>query len=121
VTPNMCEDGHDNCKPTGTPIKQFDDFLAREIPKIQASPAYTADSLIVVVYDEGQDGGPGKAVKFDGGNPPFVVLGETVHPATYTQTANHYGLLRTLEDGLGLPTHANLANDADPINYIWNG
>jgi len=46
VVPNMCEDGHDNCKPQGNTIKQFDDFLAREIPKITASPSWDSQSEI---------------------------------------------------------------------------
>jgi phosphatidylinositol-3-phosphatase len=120
VSPNMCEDGHDNCKPTGTPIKQFDDFLAREVPKIMTSPSFTSNSVIFVVYDEGQDGGPGKAVKFAGGNVPFMVLGDHVHPAVYTQTRNHYSLLRTIEDGLGITTHANNAETASTLGNIWN-
>jgi phosphatidylinositol-3-phosphatase len=119
VLPNMCEDGHDNCKPQGNPIRQFDDFLAREVPRIMASPAWTPGSIVVVTYDEGQDGGPGKAVKFAGGNIPFLVLGGAVHPATYTQTTTHYALLRTLEDGLGIPTHAGAAATAPTLGSIW--
>jgi hypothetical protein len=119
VVPNMCEDGHDNCKPTGGTIKQFDDFLAREIPKIMASPSWDTQSVIFVVYDEGQDGGPGKAVKFDGGHTPFAVIGDQVHPAEYSRFANHYSMLRTIEDGLGLG-YANAAADATPIDQVWN-
>ncbi len=33
IVPNMCEDGHDNCKPEGNTNTQFDDFLRREIPR----------------------------------------------------------------------------------------
>jgi hypothetical protein len=119
VAPNMCEDGHDNCKPQGSPIKQYDDFLAREIPKIMASPSWDANSVIFVVYDEGQDGGPGKAVKFDGGHTPFAVIGDLVHTAEYPRFANHYSMLRTIEDGLGLG-YANNAATATPIDQIWN-
>jgi hypothetical protein len=118
VVPNMCEDGHDNCKPQGNPIKQFDDFLAREIPMITASAAWDANSVLFVVYDEGQDGGPGKAKKFDGGHTPFAVLGAQVHVAQYAGFTNHYNLLRTLEDGFGLG-HVGAAATADPIDQIW--
>jgi hypothetical protein len=118
ITPNMCEDGHDNCKPEGNTIKQFDDFLAREVPKIMASPAWDSNSVIFVVYDEGQDGGPGKAVKFAGGNVPFAVIGDLVHNAQYTETENHYNLLRTIEDGFGLGPVPAVATSA-PITQIW--
>jgi len=119
IVPNMCEDGHDNCKPTGGTIKQFDDFLAREVPQIMASPSWDSQSVIFVVYDEGQDGGPGKAVKFAGGHTPFAVIGDQVHPAVYTRFANHYSLLRTIEEGLGLG-YANNAATAQSIDQIWN-
>ena len=54
VIPNDCENGHDRCG-THDAVRQFDDFVAREVPKIQASPAFGADGLIVVVWDEGSD------------------------------------------------------------------
>ena len=54
VIPNDCENGHDRCG-THDSVRQFDDFLAREVPKIQASPAFGADGLIIVVWDEGAD------------------------------------------------------------------
>ena len=120
VTPNMCEDGHDNCKPQGNPIRQFDDFLAREVPQIMASPAWTPSSVIVIVYDEGQTGGPGKAVKFAGGNVPFAVIGGQVHNAVYTGLTNHYSLLRTLEDGLALPGYVGAAATSTTLGNIWN-
>src|SRR3954469_21314800 len=118
VVPNMCEDGHDNCKPEGNTIKQFDDFLAREVPKIMGSPAWDANRVIFVVYDEGQDGGPGKAVKFDGGHTPFAVIGDQVHAAQYAGFTNHYNMLRTIEDGFGLG-YAGAAATATPISQIW--
>ena len=118
ISPNMCEDGHDNCKPQGNTIKQFDDFLAREVPNITSSPAWDSNSVIFVVYDEGQDGGPGKAVKFDGGHVPFAVIGDQVHPALYPGFTNHYNLLRTIEDGFGLG-YAGEAGTSTSITQIW--
>jgi phosphatidylinositol-3-phosphatase len=120
VVPNQCEDGHDNCKPNGGVVTQFDDFLAREVPAITRSPAWNASSVIVVVYDEGQSGGPNNGTKFGGGNVPFAVIGPRVHPAVYTQLNNHYGLLRTLEDGFGISRHLAGARNATPMSQIWN-
>jgi phosphatidylinositol-3-phosphatase len=96
VVPNMCEDGHDNCKPTGNPITQFDDFLAREVPII--TTAYP-DALVMVTYDEGQGGGANNGSKFGGGNVLFAMMGPQVVPGTYGDLLNHYSLLRMLEDG----------------------
>jgi hypothetical protein len=109
IVPNECEDGHDNCKPVGNNIEQFDAFLAREIPKIQASPAFGTDGVIVVVYDEGQGQGPNYAdnqpAGFGGGNVELAVMSPLVQPSIYAGLHNHYGLLRTLEDGFGISDH----------------
>jgi hypothetical protein len=48
------------------------------------------------------------------------VLGPRVHPAVYTQLNNHYGLLRTLEDGFGISQHLAGAGGAAPMSQIWN-
>jgi hypothetical protein len=118
VVPNMCEDGHDNCKPEGNTIKQFDDFLAREVPLIQAT---YHDALVIVTYDEGQGGGANNGSKFGGGNVLLAMVGPQVVPGTYTELRNHYGLLRTLEDGFGIGTYANNAATADPITGdVWS-
>ena len=119
IVPNQCEDAHDNCRPTGNVQRQFDDFLAREVRAIKASPAWTSSSVIVIVYDEGQKGGPGNGDRFAGGNTPFAVISPMVHPATYTQLNDHYGFLRTMEDGFRLPAYLGGAGQADPLNQIW--
>jgi hypothetical protein len=115
VVPNMCEDGHDNCKPAGNVLTQFDDFLAREVPLIQQ--AYP-DATVMVTYDEGQGGGANYGLKFGGGNVLTAITGPDVVPGDYSELRNHYGLLRTVEDGFGLP-YVNNAATADPINEIW--
>ena len=123
IVPNECEDGHDNCKPIGNNIAQFDAFLAREVPKIQTSPAFGSDGVIVIVYDEGQGQGPNYADNqppgFGGGNVLLAVMGPLVHPAVYAGLHNHYGLLRTLEDGFGISDHVAGAGTASVINEIW--
>jgi hypothetical protein len=48
------------------------------------------------------------------------MVGPQVVPGTYTDLRNHYGLLRTLEDGFGIGTYANNAATADPITgSVW--
>ena len=118
VVPNECEDGHDNCQPQKNSVKQFDDFLRREVPLIQ-----TADpnALILITYDEGTSNkGPADSKQFTGGgNVVFLALGPQVHPAVYDSPSNHYGLLKTLEDGYGLSELAG-AQTANGITGIWN-
>jgi hypothetical protein len=109
LIPNNCENGHDACG--GDPVRAFDRFLAREVPKIEASPAFRRDGTLFVVWDEGGDAQPDRVALF--------ALGAHVRPGRrgggpYT----HYSLLRTLEDGYGL-AHLGHARDARSITSIW--
>jgi len=119
VVPNECEDAHDNCPGAGGRIAQFDRFLQREIPTIQAGDP---DALILVTFDEGKSTqGDGNGHQFaGGGNIAFFALGPQVHPGIYDAANDHYGLLRTLEDGYGLASYLGGAADAAPIDEIWN-
>ena len=119
IVPNQCEDAHDNCQPQGDAIRQFDDFLAREVPKIQNSPAFGVNDIIIVTYDEGGGGGPTRGDKFGGGNVAFAVIGGSVRTGVYATRYDHYSLLRTWEDMFRIPTHAGAAATASPIDNIW--
>jgi hypothetical protein len=57
-------------------VRQFDDFLAQEVPKIQASPAFGSDGVIVITWDEGADP-PHKP-----GHVLTAVLGPLVRPGS---------------------------------------
>ena len=57
VIPNGCDDGEANCKPVNNRYTQFDDFLAAEVPKIEASPAFGSNGVIIVTYDEDERAG----------------------------------------------------------------
>lgn len=111
LVPNDCENGHDTCG-TRDPVRQFDDFLAREVPKIEHSPAFGSDGTLVVTWDEGSDSDP-KHV-------PMAVIGSRVKPGTYGGgRLTHYSLLRTLEDGFGISKHLAHAARARPISQVW--
>jgi len=114
IIPNACEQGHDPCGRHDR-IRQFDDFLARIVPQIQASPAYGPDSVIMITWDEG--GQPPLKDRF---NIQLAVVGPRVKPGTYDGTVHfdHYSLLRTVEDGLGLPRLAG-AGKSPVLGHIW--
>jgi hypothetical protein len=114
VIPNDCEQGHDPCG-TANQFGQFDSFLRREVPQIEASPAFGRNGLIVITYDEWGDATPNNH------RVAFVVLGPHVRPGNYGGRFNHYGLLRSLEDGFGVPHHLQRAAGAQPISQIWRG
>ncbi len=121
ILPNGCDDGEGNCQPINNRYTQFDDFLAREVPKIEASPAFGRNGVIVVVYDEDERAG-GLAAKNgfgEGGHVACAILSPLAVPGSYGGTFYHYSLLRTIEDGLGLSGHVGYANDVTAINTIW--
>jgi hypothetical protein len=112
IIPNGCQDGHDSC---GTKDKagQFDAFLRQEVARIEASPAFGRDGLILITYDEWGDATP------QDHRVAFLAIGPQVHPGVYAGRFGHYSLLRTLEDGFGLRGHLLGAATARPINQIW--
>jgi phosphatidylinositol-3-phosphatase len=112
IVPNDCENGHDPCA-TRDPVRQFDAFLAREVPRIEASPAFGADGTILITWDEGADPprNPGHVL--------LAALGPLVRPGVVDRTRHdHYGLERTLAEGYGVRPLAH-ARRAAGITAIW--
>jgi hypothetical protein len=123
IVPNECEDAHDNCKPAGPPVAQFDDFLAREVPNILNSDVFRDDpnSVLLVTFDEGTSNqGDGHGHQFaGGGNIMFTATGPLVQRGVYSGVADHYSLLQTLEDGFGADGHLGGAATANPLPDFW--
>jgi hypothetical protein len=55
ITPNLCNDGHDEPCKDGAPggLVSADMFLRKWVPRILASPAYRKDGLLIITFDEG--------------------------------------------------------------------
>jgi len=122
VIPNGCNDGEANCKPVNNRYTQFDNFLAAEVPKIEASPAFGPHGVIIVVYDEDERAG-GLAKKNglgSGGHVVCAIISPLAEPGSYGQKYYHYSLLRTLEDGFGITTYLGNANEVKPFGGIWS-
>ena len=121
VIPNGCDDGESNCKPVNDRYTQFDNFLAREVPKVEASPAFGSNGVIIVVYDEDERAGglAGKNGLGSGGHVVCAIISPLAVPGSYGQKYYHYSLLRTIEDGFGLHGHLGNANAVTPIAAIW--
>jgi hypothetical protein len=120
IIPNGCDDGEGNCAPVNDRYTQFDSFLAREIPLIQASPAFGKRDVIIVVYDEDERAGgmsdPGLG---QGGHTACAILSPMVVPGSYDAVAYHYSLLRTIEDGFGIADYLGSAALVVPLTTIW--
>jgi hypothetical protein len=106
VIPDMCNDMHDCDVATG------DAWLGKFVkPLLRGS--VLSRSVIFVTFDEGTTDLGG------GGRVATLALGPTVLPGARAATAtNHYGLLRTIEDGLRLARLGRSAT-AKPIVGIW--
>jgi hypothetical protein len=100
---------------------QFDDFLAREVPLIEASPAFGMDGVIVVLYDEDQrmDGLAPKNGLGSGGHIPCALISPLVQPGDYTDKTYSYSVLRTIQDGFGLAPYLGSAAQVEPLPVVW--
>ncbi|HEX3493518.1 MAG TPA: alkaline phosphatase family protein [Streptosporangiaceae bacterium] len=104
ITPNLIDDMHD-----GT-IAQGDTWLARNLPAILNSKAYRAGTTAVfITWDEGSGGYPAEDCDDPGDTDnscrvPTIVISPSTPAGTRSATFfNHYSLLRTTEQLLGLP------------------
>jgi hypothetical protein len=123
ITPNLCNDGHDAQCVDGRRggLAAIDLFLRKWVPLIERSPAFRADGLLVITFDESDAQGaeaasaccgelplPGAryAPGFNGpggGRIGAVVLSRFIMPGTVSDVPyNHYSLLRTVEAIFGL-------------------
>jgi phosphatidylinositol-3-phosphatase len=118
VTPNLCHDMHgaDGCP--GDPTAAGDVWLSRWLPRLVASRVYRSHNTVVfVVWDEGDSGSVGQDCAFDTQDEGCHVAALVVAPSVpaHTRVAtllNHYSVLRTAEDLLGLPELGSAATAA---------
>ena len=100
VVPDICHDMHSCSVETG------DAWLKGFLPPLLKLPG----TAVFVVFDESDSGDPGV---------PALALGTAVRPGSrYSTAMSHYALLRTIEDGFGLPRLGRSA-DAAPVTGIW--
>jgi acid phosphatase len=104
VIPDLCNDMHDCSVATG------DHWLRNFIAPILT----VKDTAIFIVFDEGTSNAGG------GGNVALIVAGTAVRRhSVFKAATSHYGLLRTIESGLGLPLLGH-AGTATPLTGIWH-
>jgi hypothetical protein len=102
VTPDLCHDMHSSpCAPNAVQrVQRGDGWLAGFLPKILGSTQYTAGRTAVFITWDEDDNSRTQRV-------PTLVLAPSVPPGTAPTTKfNHYSLLRTTAEMLGLPTIA---------------
>jgi phosphatidylinositol-3-phosphatase len=105
ITPNLIDDMHD-----GT-VADGDTWLSRNLPAILGSAEYRDGSTAVfITWDEGEDGGyaSGESCATNTTDVSCHIATLVISPSTKTGTRsgmlfNHYSLLATAEQLLGLP------------------
>jgi len=116
ISPSLCNAGVIGQCPDGTPdgAASADAFLSQWVPKIQSSPAYEKDGLLIVTFGELNPPDPAAGAAAPTGKPKVgaLLLSRFVSPgATDAASYDPYSLLRTIEDLFGLD-HLGLADGA---------
>jgi len=106
VVPNMCSDTHD------CPVAKGDEWLKAWFERILASPAYRSGRTVVfLVWDE-NDGSAANRV-------PLIVVSPWTRPGTRSaKRFDHYSLLKSTEQLLGITTFLGHAGDRGTSSMV---
>jgi phospholipase C len=101
IVPDICNSMHD------CPVATGDAWLRRTVQPILDSAVYRQGrTALFVAFDESQGGG----------TIPFIAVSPSLTPGTvFADELDHYALLRTTEDMLGIPEHLGAAATAASI------
>ena len=113
IVPNVTNDMHDTTAGSPSSRKQGDDWLAREMPKILNSRAYTNSGALFVVWDEGtaDSDGPIGCITLS----PRAKGGGYHNENFYT----HSSLLRTVQDIFALRPYLGDAAYSDDLSNLF--
>ena len=103
IGPDACHDQHD-CS-----IAAGDDWLRQTVGMITSSPAWQADAVLFITWDEDSGRGDNRVLT--------LVLRPDVKHRVSAVSYDHYSLLATIEDILGVPRLANAAT-ATPMRDL---
>lgn len=102
ITPDLCHDGHDCSNAVA------EAWLSQTVPVILGSPAWQDNGVLLVTWDEGEDSANS-------------VLTLVIHPNPLNHQSsrpyNHYSLLASIEDLLGVPRLGQAAQ-ATPMSDL---
>ncbi|HEX3507872.1 MAG TPA: alkaline phosphatase family protein [Candidatus Dormibacteraeota bacterium] len=105
VTPGLCHDGHDCSTATA------DQWLSHTVPLILATDAWKNNGLLLITWDEG-----------DGSDNHVLTLAIQPNAVDHTsaRSYNHYSLLATIEDRLGLARLGKAADSSAMTDLVTN-
>jgi len=117
IAPNLVHDMHDPFPAGASNLANGNAWLSTNVPPITSSPAFQSGGLLVIVWDEDDLSGG-----LTGTNDPIaiVVLSPFARSAGYVSSvrADHYSLLATIEDGLGLSRLGRAATATPLTDYF---
>ena len=96
ITPNMCNDMHDCAVSTG------DGWLRSVVPTITGSAAFRNGGVLFITWDEGSSSAGCCGDAWGGRVATLVISPRSIRGFRSSVAENHYGLLRTIEDGFHL-------------------
>ncbi len=104
--PDLDNDGHD------TGVAYAARWFSRFFGPLRSDPRFMNGLLLIVTFDES---------KFFGGNHVFTALyGDGIAPGSSTDARyDHYSILRTVEEVLGIGTLGKFDAMARPITGVW--
>ena len=112
ITPNLCNDMHNTCAPQNNSVKQGDDWLKSEVPKILASKAYKDNGALFITWDESE-----------GGDVPIgmIVLSPLAKGGGYTSNIKytHSSTLRTFQEIFGVSPFLGDAAKATDLGDLF--
>ena len=108
IVPNNCHNTHNNTTP-GCSIADGDAWLAANLPAVIG--ALGPNGVLILTWDEDDN--------ISNNHVLTVFVGPQVQPgSTATRVVQHYTLVRTICDLLGLPTFGAAAAET-PITEVW--
>src|SRR5439155_929410 len=123
ATGNQDVDNLFNQLTPGVSWLEWNESMPQPCYLVNAGSSRTGNSYRVkhhpAAYNAGQGGSPNGTKNYGGGNTPFAAIGDPVVPGVDGSFANHYSLLRTLEDAFGITTHLGGAATASTLGNIW--
>ncbi|HEY6677582.1 MAG TPA: alkaline phosphatase family protein [Actinomycetota bacterium] len=112
ITPNECNDMH-SC-----PIATGDAWLKAWVPRI--IPALGPNGVVMVLFDEGSSDAACCSLGAGGGHVVAVIAGPGANDSTTIRAAaDHYSLLRLIEDEWGFPRLRHAADSTTPTIHGW--
>jgi len=113
ITPNVCHDMHDSCYPTYNVIRQGDDWLASEVPKILASHAWQDQGALFLCWDESEQSATGPL--------GMIVLAPSARGDGYFNRIHytHSSTLRTFQEIFGVTPLLGDAANANNLSDLF--